>query len=110
MVLRAIGDKMQEVFRNGETPCRFGGEEFSVLLPGADQATAANMAEALRLAIEDTSIRYGAATLPRVTVSIGTASYPDHGELPQDLLTAADRALYAAKAAGRNCVRGADHA
>lgn len=107
MVLRAIGDKMQEVFSDGETCCRFGGEEFSVLLPGADGGRAGEMAEVLRSAIEEVSIRYGADTLPPVTVSIGVATYPDNGELPQDLLNAADRALYAAKAAGRNCVRRA---
>lgn len=105
MVLRAIGDKMQELFQHGETPCRFGGEEFSVLLPGADRTAAADLAEALRTTVEETTIRYGADELPRVTISIGVATYPDHGELPQDLLNAADRALYDAKAAGRNCVR-----
>lgn len=105
MVLRAIADRMHELFQNGETPCRFGGEEFSVLLPFADADIAVCVAEALRAGIEDTRIRYGAEDLPRVTISIGVAIYPDHGELPQDLLNAADRALYDAKAAGRNCVR-----
>ncbi|WP_353618781.1 diguanylate cyclase [Tropicibacter sp. R16_0] len=105
MVLRAIGDRMHELFQHGETPCRFGGEEFSVLLPCADADIAMGVAEVLRAGIEDTRIRYGAEELPRVTISIGVAVYPDHGNLPQDLLNAADRALYDAKAAGRNCVR-----
>ncbi|MCV6593299.1 MAG: diguanylate cyclase [Silicimonas sp.] len=105
MVLRAIADRMQEMFCDGETPCRFGGEEFSVLLPGADLAQARDRAEALRAAIEASEIRYGAEILPRVTVSLGVAAYPDHGNLPQDLLKAADAALYDAKATGRNCVQ-----
>ncbi|WP_293577695.1 sensor domain-containing diguanylate cyclase [Phaeobacter sp.] len=105
MVLRAISDKMQEVFHTGAICCRFGGEEFSVLLPGASSAVATDAAEALRAAIEDTTVQYSGGKLPGVTISIGVASFPDHGALPQDLLNAADRALYAAKAAGRNCVR-----
>ena len=65
------------------------------------------MGEALRAAIEDITLRCGSGTLPRVTISIGVASYPEDGLLPQDLMHAADRALYAAKEAGRNRVRTA---
>jgi len=110
MVLRAIGGRMQELCRNGETPCRFGGEEFCMLLPGVDRAAAEVFAETLRTTIEETTIRYGANELPRVTVSIGVATFPDHGRLPQELLNAADKALYDAKTAGRNrvCVVGQD--
>lgn len=108
MVLRAIAERMQDMFNSGETPCRFGGEEFSVLLPDTGLADAIKIAEDLRIAIQDTRVRYGAGELPPVTISIGVASFPDHGNLPQDLINAADRALYAAKAAGRNCVRSAD--
>lgn len=64
-------------------------------------------AEALRQAIESLRLRYGAGTLPRVTVSVGVASFPEDGSTPQDLLNAADRAVYAAKAGGRNCIRDA---
>jgi diguanylate cyclase (GGDEF)-like protein len=108
MVLRAIGGRMQDLCHNGQTPCRFGGEEFCILLPNTSSADAESFAESLRATIEDTTIRYGTNELPRVTVSIGVASFPDHGRLPQELLNAADQALYDAKAAGRNrvCVVG----
>ncbi|WP_166415476.1 diguanylate cyclase [Cochlodiniinecator piscidefendens] len=109
MVLRAIGEKLNELFCNGQIPCRFGGEEFTVLLPGTDLEQAKVAGEALRAAVEEVKIRYGSGLLPRVTISVGVSSYPEHGILPQDLLNAADGALYAAKDAGRNCVRVASN-
>lgn len=107
MVLRAIGEKMGEIMRSDDICCRFGGEEFVVLLPKTKLKDAMTAAEKLRSSIEDTKIRYGTSNLPRVTVSIGVSSFPDHGNMPQDLLNAADQALYAAKDAGRNCIRSA---
>lgn len=107
MVLRAIGEKMGEIMRSDDICCRYGGEEFVVLLPKTKLKDALTAAEKLRSAIEDTKIRYGTSNLPRVTISIGVSSFPDHGNMPQDLLNAADAALYAAKDAGRNCIRTA---
>ena len=104
MVLRAIGDKMHELFSNGETPCRFGGEEFSVLLPNTSLEEGKAVAERLRAAVEELQVRYGAGALPTVTISIGVSCFSEHGPLPQDLINAADRALYQAKKDGRNCV------
>lgn len=106
-VLRAIGDGLHGLFTHGEICSRFGGEEFSVFLPDTDKEQALHAAEALRQAIENLKLRYGAGTLPRVTVSVGVASFPEDGSTPQDLLNAADRAVYAAKAGGRNCIRDA---
>ncbi|MBO9477456.1 diguanylate cyclase [Shimia sp. R11_0] len=108
MVLRAIADKMHEMFSDGATPCRFGGEEFSVLLPNVTGTEAYDVAEELRRAVEEIKIRYGSGELPPVTISIGVASFSDHGPLLQDIINAADRALYQAKKDGRNCVRAAD--
>lgn len=104
-VLRAIGDVLNELFTHGEICSRFGGEEFAVFLPDTDREQALHAAEALRCAIQELKLRYGSETLQRVTVSVGVACYPEDGDLPQDLLNAADRALYMAKADGRNCVR-----
>ncbi|MCV6591911.1 MAG: diguanylate cyclase, partial [Silicimonas sp.] len=56
----------------------------------------------LRQNIEALSVRYGDKTLPRITISVGIAHYPDHGTLPQDLMRSADDALYEAKDKGRN--------
>ncbi len=105
MVLRAVGEKLYETFSADEVCCRFGGEEFTVLLPGADLETTLRAGEMLRTAVEEVKIRYGSGLLPRVTISVGVSAYPDHGAMPQDLLNAADEALYEAKDAGRNCVR-----
>ncbi|WP_237028937.1 diguanylate cyclase [Phaeobacter porticola] len=104
MVLRAIGDTLKDLFCKDEVCCRMGGEEFAVFLPDTDKEQALHIGEALRCAMEDITLRYGSGNLPRVTVSIGVASFPEDGVLPQDLMLAADRALYAAKHAGRNCV------
>ncbi|WP_299842025.1 diguanylate cyclase [uncultured Roseovarius sp.] len=104
MVLRAIAERMYDQFSEGQIPCRFGGEEFTVLLPGATLEEARKAGETLRTAVEDVQVRYGSDILPRVTISVGVAAYPDHGALPQDLLSAADDALYRSKDDGRNCV------
>ena len=105
MVLRAIGDKLAEVMVAGEIACRFGGEEFTVLVPAADLAATADLAERLREAIATMPVRYMDGFLPRVTISSGVSAYPGSGLQPQELLRRADEALYRAKEAGRNCVR-----
>jgi len=109
MVLRAIGGVMTEALDVGQTPCRIGGEEFAVLVPGVDLAGAEAVAERLREAVSTEQVRYGDGLLPRITISAGVAAYPGQGKRPQELLKAADTALYAAKAAGRNrvCVAAA---
>ncbi len=104
MVLRAIGATMQEVMNNGEVTCRFGGEEFAILLPGHDLDAARDAAETLREAISAMQVRYLDGVLPMVTISVGVSSFPDCGNQPQQLLRSADEALYRAKDAGRNCV------
>jgi diguanylate cyclase (GGDEF)-like protein len=103
-VLRAVGHCLENVFRNEDVPCRFGGEEFVVILPGADADVAARRAEQLRSKVEALVVRYVEKNLPRITVSIGVASFPDAGDNPQVVLKAADEALYRAKKGGRNRV------
>lgn len=104
MVLRAVGECMENTFRNEDVPCRFGGEEFIVLLPGASIEVAARRAEQLRSKVESLIVRYLEKNLPRVTISIGVAAFPDAGDNPELILKAADEALYRAKAGGRNRV------
>ncbi len=94
------------VTRGGDVVARIGGEEFAILLTEADEDGATRVAETLRAAVEELAIAFESATL-RVTVSCGVAAttpLPTHS--PDLLVRRADRALYAAKAAGRNCVRG----
>ena len=103
-VLRAVGDCLQHNFRDEDVPCRFGGEEFVVVLPGATAEAAARKAEDLRAKIEALAVRYLDGNLPRITISIGVAAFPRSGSTPQELLKVADDALYRAKQEGRNRV------
>lgn len=75
-----------------------------MILPGLSKEDAITKAELLRQSVEDITVRYGDKNLPRITISLGVSHYPVHGTMPQDLLQAADEALYEAKAKGRNQV------
>ena len=101
--LRATAEVLRRVLRKGDVPARYGGEEFVVMLPGASEAVAQQIAERLRATLEQAAIEYAGATL-KVTASVGLAVWPDNGAQADELLAAADRALYAAKAGGRNQV------
>lgn len=98
-VLAAVGAALQECLRDSDFAGRFGGEEFLILLPDTDVEGASRFAERLREAI-------GSITVPgvesEITASLGIAELIEHGGTPQGLLREADRALYAAKAAGRD--------
>jgi len=87
----------------GDTVARFGGEEFSIVLPACPITHAEERAEGVRRSCAALAIRSGGTALP-ITVSIGIAGMPDHGDsaLALELIAAADAALYAAKDAGRN--------
>lgn len=104
VVLAAIGRLLRENVRASDVPCRFGGEEFTVLLPDSDAALAAERAELIRRAAHDLHLEYDGKTLPGVTVSLGTAEFPLHGETGAYLVAAADAALYRAKEGGRDRV------
>lgn len=103
-VLREVGNCLEGVFRNEDVACRFGGEEFVVVLPGASIEIGAKRAEELRVKIEALSVRYLEKNLPRVTISVGVAAFPEAGDNSQSVLKAADDALYRAKESGRNRV------
>jgi len=99
--LVAISRTLTEGLRSYDQLGRFGGEEFTVVLPNADQDEAHRVAERLRRAVADRVIA-DADRNKRITVSVGAAVMGAHGVALIDLLTAADSALYRAKAAGRN--------
>jgi diguanylate cyclase (GGDEF)-like protein len=82
---------------------RFGGEEFAVLLPGVAVDEATWVGESMRTAIELAPIETRDVEI-RVTVSVGVALFPEHGTTAEELIAAADAALYQAKDAGRNRV------
>jgi diguanylate cyclase (GGDEF)-like protein len=97
-VLREVASTAVRTVRGQDLVGRIGGEEFAILMPNATEEAAAAVGERLRIAIERCSERVG---LPSVTVSIGIAAHRP-GDDDGTLLGAADTALYAAKAAGRN--------
>ncbi|WP_160739962.1 sensor domain-containing diguanylate cyclase [Altericroceibacterium indicum] len=102
-VLVRVAQIAQQQARSSDLVGRIGGEEFVWLLRGVDNAEVGAMAERLRTAIQDGSSK---DAMPRVTVSIGIASYTDR-DTAESLLARADRALYSAKDKGRNCVQSA---
>jgi diguanylate cyclase (GGDEF)-like protein len=102
-VLRHLADLMRGSQRKIDTPGRMGGEEFALLLPGADLDAALAYAERLRQRVADSPYR-GEGELLAVTVSIGIACIYPHDQNADAALNRADRALYRAKAAGRNRV------
>ena len=108
-VLRALAAELRQQVRESDVVGRFGGEEFTVLLPRTDDAGACGIAERLRTSAGRMSV---AATDARinVTVSIGVAVLGQHGNDLFELLAAADVALYRAKDAGRDQVRVYAHA
>jgi len=107
--LRTIAQMLAATVRGTDMVARIGGEEFAVLMPGAELGTAADVAERLRRAVEQLAIPHAAVPLGHVTVSIGCAACRPRLDLsPSDLFVAADTALYAAKRAGRNRVGRAD--
>lgn len=100
-VLRRLAATLQRLTRLSDGVCRFGGEEFVVLLPGTGPGAAHEKAEQLRLAFEAESVVYEESTI-QTTLSIGIAISPEHGHEPQALVMCADLALYQAKSDGRN--------
>ena len=102
-VLRVFGNLMKHNARASDIICRYGGEEFLLVLPGMTQEGALERAEQLRRAMVATRFSYGASQI-MVTASFGIAVFPSHGRTTDELIAAADTALYSAKAAGRNRV------
>lgn len=114
-VLRRVAQTLDETFRRGgDLVARYGGEEFAVVLPGVDGRRAGLYAERLRRRIWRLAIQYNASQLTdRVTISGGVATiYPPAIVAPEELLFAADQALYRAKCLGRNriCTAEVQHA
>jgi diguanylate cyclase (GGDEF)-like protein len=101
-ILRTVADEIRHAVRASDVAARYGGDEFVVILTRTDMDGAARVAEALRAGIEGIGRRLGYPA-GLITVSVGVAEF-DQNEPEGDLLVSADRALYRAKAAGRNAV------
>ena len=100
-VLAALGAMLKAQLRAGDFPARYGGEEFIVLLPDTDRAGALKIADELRRSLH--ALKISELTRP-VTASFGVSAFPDDSTDPDHLIRTADRALYAAKQAGRDRV------
>ena len=105
-ILTQIAELVVSQIREVDTFCRYGGEEFTVILPETGRDGGSVAAEKIRRAVEGHVFRASGRDL-RITVSIGVASYPDHGAGPAQLIVAADEALYRAKRKGKNRVKSA---
>lgn len=103
-VLRAIGLFLQEHIRGSDVACRYGGEEFILILPDAPLEDTYHRAHELRAGIKDLQIQHNGQQLPTVTTSVGVASFPVHGVTIEEVIKVADTALYQAKTGGRDQV------
>lgn len=106
LCLKTVAQTLKQSFqRPGDLVARFGGEEFCIILPNTSAEDAERLANDARAAIAKIKIEHSASPLGMVTISMGVASCkPRTWMEPTELLASADRALYAAKAQGRNCV------
>lgn len=102
-VLRVFGGLMKRHSRASDIYCRYGGEEFLLVLPGMTEQDARHRAEQLRSEMAATPVTFGTTTIA-VTASFGVATFPHNAKTGDALISAADKALYAAKMAGRNQV------
>lgn len=96
-LLREIGSMLQTEMRGGDLACRYGGEEFTIILPGASLAHATAIAETLRQAVRYLKIEFEGRVVGAITASFGVANYPIHGATWESVLHAADSALLSAK-------------
>ncbi|MET7399049.1 GGDEF domain-containing protein [Dactylosporangium sp. NPDC005572] len=103
-VLRDVARRLRAAARAGDLVARYGGEEFALLVSDADEPRLAALAERIRRVVAAGSVDVGGGVFRGVTVSIGTAVLPGDAETPDELVQVADRALYAAKRAGRDRV------
>lgn len=103
-VLSALGRFLQHHVRGDDIACRYGGEEFTLILPGASPEMVRERAEQLRVGVQSLRVRVAGSQLNTITISSGVAAMPQHGETADAVLQAADTALYRAKQAGRNRV------
>ncbi len=101
-VLEAFGELLRRISRKEDIACRYGGEEFALLLPETSADGALVRAAELRSQLAQTRVIHLNRPLPGITASIGIACFPGHGRRPEELIARADAALYQAKRSGRD--------
>ncbi|HVS07091.1 MAG TPA: GGDEF domain-containing protein [Candidatus Dormibacteraeota bacterium] len=103
-MIRRVADAIRAALREYDVPARFGGDEFAILMPETALAEAMTVAERIRRGVESIELQIADGSNLAASVSVGVALFPGHGRTASDLLGAADRAVYQAKALGRNRV------
>jgi diguanylate cyclase (GGDEF)-like protein len=104
LLLKELGILWRSNIRGEDIACRYGGEEFTLILPEGTGEVARQRAEFYKEAIRRLDVRYREHSLGRLTASMGVAVFPDHGRTAKALIEAADKALYRSKSAGRDRV------
>jgi diguanylate cyclase (GGDEF)-like protein len=103
-ILREVAESFRQSVRAEDIICRYGGEEFVIILPETSQPAALERAEAIRKRVAELRVRFHNQALREITISIGVATFPQSGATLEEMLRASDRALYMAKHGGRNQV------
>lgn len=101
-VLRELGEFLANIIRDEDVACRFGGEEFIIIMPAVSRAVAEQRAEEIREGVKLIKIQHKSRRLESLSVSLGVALYPEHGDTVDAITNAADEALYEAKDQGRD--------
>jgi diguanylate cyclase (GGDEF)-like protein len=104
MVLQSLADLFRTFFRATDICCRYGGEEFAIVLPESSSQDAAIRADALRSEVKSLRLQYKKQILGPLTLSAGVAAFPEHGLTSDELLKIADQCLYESKSRGRDVV------
>lgn len=102
--LQSVGNFLSSQIRSDDIACRYGGEEFLLILPEASLEISLQRAEQIRQGLKQLQVSYGEQVLSQITVSIGLSCFPDHGTTMQALIQSADLALFRAKKEGRDQV------
>ena len=101
-VLRELAHLLRDNLRKSDISCRYGGDEFVLVLPDSSVADTRQRVEKIRDLVKGKQIRHGGKLLDPISVSVGVAAAPEHGSTAAELIQAADQAMYAAKQAGGN--------
>lgn len=101
-VLRSLADTLRKHFRGDDVVCRYGGEEFAVILPETTVEGVVERANDLRAEVKKLALRYREQKLGQISLSIGIAGFPDDASTAEELIRIADECLYESKARGRD--------
>jgi len=104
VILRELGSLLLKHVRGEDVPCRYGGDEFIIVLPDASQVVASERAEHISQKARGSPFQFDGQTLEAVTLSLGVAVFPENGITSEEILKAVDGALYHAKHDGRGRV------